>query len=153
MKLSTKGRYGLKAMFDLALFASDKPISLSTISTRQGVSVNYLEQLIAPLRRAGFVKSVRGAQGGYILNKDPRDITVKDILIILEGPFAPAQCVQDDNEEECTHANYCVTKLIYEKMKESIDIVTGSITLQNMVEDYERITNGSSDKDEVFKCL
>ncbi len=152
MKLSTKGRYGLKAMFDLALFASDKPISLSTISMRQGISVNYLEQLIAPLRRAGLVKSVRGAQGGYILNKSPKEITVKEILVILEGPFAPADCVQDDNDD-CMHANYCVTKLIYEKMKESIDIVTESITLENMIEDYERIIGSKRDDDEVFKCF
>ncbi len=153
MKLSTKGRYGLKAMFDLALFASDKPISLSTISMRQGVSVNYLEQLIAPLRKAGFVKSVRGAQGGYILNKAPEEITVKDILVILEGPLAPAECVRDEQDEECTHANYCVTKLIYEKMKQSIDHVTASITLKDMVEDHERISAQYHDKDEIFKCI
>ncbi len=153
MKLSTKGRYGLKAMFDLALFASDKPISLSTISMRQGVSVNYLEQLIAPLRKAGFVKSVRGAQGGYILNKPPKEITVKDILVVLEGPLAPAKCVQEQQDEECSHANYCVTKLIYEKMKKSIDLVTASITLEDMIEDHERIVGKYRDIDEVFKCF
>lgn len=137
MKLSTKGRYGLKAMFDLALNYGLEPISLTQISERQNVSVNYLEQLIAPLRKAGLVKSVRGAQGGYHLAKPPSEITVGEILMVLEGTLAPTDCVTGLTDDECTYAGYCVTRVIYEKIKKSIDEVVFSISLQDMVDDHK----------------
>lgn len=138
MKLSTRGRYGLKAMFDLSLHYGDGPVSLTSIAERQAISVNYLEQLISPLRKSGLVKSVRGAQGGYMLAKPPEEITVGIILTTLEGPLAPTDCVvTDDSEELCDHSNYCVTKVIYEKIYESISSVVNSITLQHMVDDYQ----------------
>lgn len=137
MKLSTRGRYGLKAMFDLALRYGDGPISLTSISERQAISVNYLEQLISPLKKASLVKSVRGAQGGYMLAKSPDEITVGQILTTLEGPLAPTDCVVVDGDEEtCDHSGYCVTKVIYEKIYESITNVVNSITLQHMLDDY-----------------
>lgn len=153
MRLSTKGRYGLKAMFDLAMNYGDTPVSLTTIAARQGVSVNYLEQLISPLRKAGFVKSVRGAQGGYLLSVDPGELTVKEILVVLEGPLAPTDCVKDETDSSCDKADYCVTRLIYEKMKESIDQVVSSITLKDMLEDHYRMTEQNKNVDEYFKCL
>ncbi len=153
MRLSTKGRYGLKAMFDLAMNYGDKPVSLTTIAARQGVSVNYLEQLISPLRKAGFVRSVRGAQGGYLLNVKPDEITVKDVLETLEGPLAPTDCVKDDNDNSCDNASYCVTRLIYEKMKESIDQVVSSITLADMIEDHNKMQDILDQQDDHFKCL
>lgn len=137
MKLSTRGRYGLKAMFDLALGYGEGPISLTSISERQAISVNYLEQLISPLKKASLVKSVRGAQGGYMLAKSPDEITVGQILTTLEGPLAPTDCVVVDGDEEiCDHSGYCVTKVIYEKIYESITNVVNSITLQHMLDDY-----------------
>lgn len=137
MKLSTRGRYGLKAMFDLALRYGEGPISLTSISERQAISVNYLEQLISPLKKASLVKSVRGAQGGYMLAKSPDEITVGQILTTLEGPLAPTDCVVVDGDEEiCDHSGYCVTKVIYEKIYESITNVVNSITLQHMLDDY-----------------
>ncbi|MDK2866170.1 MAG: hypothetical protein PWP51_2217 [Clostridiales bacterium] len=140
MKLSTRGRYGLKAMFDLALHFGDGPISLTSIAERQAISVNYLEQLISPLRKAGLVKSVRGAQGGYMLAKAPEMITVGIILTTLEGPLAPTDCVADD-EETCDHTHYCVTKVIYEKIYESIKGVVNAITLQHMIDDFHENSN------------
>ncbi len=137
MKLSTRGRYGLKAMFDLAMHFGEGPVSLTSISERQAISVNYLEQLISPLRKAGLVKSIRGAQGGYMLSKPPSDITVGVILTTLEGPLAPTDCVVEDDVETCDHSTYCVTKVIYEKIYESITSVVNSITLQHMLDDYE----------------
>ena len=137
MKLSTRGRYGLKAMFDLALYYGEGPISLTSIAERQAISVNYLEQLISPLRKADLVKSVRGAQGGYMLAKPPELITVGIILTTLEGPLAPTDCVVEEDVEPCDHSNYCVTKVIYEKIYESIKGVVNAITLQHMVDDYE----------------
>ncbi len=137
MKLSTRGRYGLKAMFDLALNYGDGPISLTSIAERQAVSVNYLEQLISPLRKANLVESVRGAQGGYMLSKKPEDITVGIILTTLEGPLAPTDCVVVEGDDDiCSHSDYCVTKVIYEKIYESITSVVNSITLQHMIDDY-----------------
>lgn len=138
MKLSTRGRYGLKAMFDLALNYGDGPISLTSIAERQAISVNYLEQLISPLKKASLVKSVRGAQGGYMLSKNPEDITVGIILTTLEGPLAPTDCVVVDGDEEtCDHSGYCVTKVIYEKIYESITSVVNSITLKHMIDDFK----------------
>lgn len=152
MKLSTKGRYGLKAMFDLALFGGETPVSLTAISERQNITVNYLEQLIAPLRKAGLVKSVRGAQGGYLLAKPASEITVADILFTLEGSLAPTDCVNDQNEDSCTNANYCVTRMIYEKMRDSINEVVSSITLQDMIDDHNQLKNENKVMTNMF-CL
>ncbi len=141
MKLSTKGRYGLKAMFELALQYDKDSVSLNIIADRQKVSVNYLEQLIAPLRKKGLVISTRGAQGGYRLARSPEDITVKEILEILEGPLAPTTCVAEGEEDSCSKAEYCVTRLIWERMREAIDDVVRSTTLADMVEDQKMINN------------
>jgi transcriptional regulator, BadM/Rrf2 family len=126
-------------MFDLALYYGEGPISLTSIAERQAISVNYLEQLISPLRKALLVESVRGAQGGYMLAKAPADITVGVILTTLEGPLAPTDCVVMDSSDEelCDHSNYCVTKVIYEKIYESITSVVNSISLQHMIDDYK----------------
>jgi len=139
MNLSTKGRYGVKAMFDLALHYGDGPIPLKNVAERQGISEPYLEQLISVLRKAGLVKSVRGAQGGYMLNAEPGQITVGDILKVLEGPVAPTECVTEDEPVECAKADYCVTRIIWEKVRDSINEVIDSITLQDMLEDYKKI--------------
>lgn len=141
MRLSTRGRYGLKAMFDLAIHYGDGPIPLKTIAERQGLSDHYLEQLIATLRKAGLVKSVRGAQGGYMLSTAPKNITVGDIIRTLEGPLAPADCVIEEDPVSCEKASYCVTKVVWEKIRDSINDVIDSITLGNMLEDYEKLNN------------
>ncbi len=141
MKLSTKGRYGLKAMLELALQYDKESVSLNIIAERQRLSVNYLEQLIAPLRKNGLVTSTRGAQGGYHLAKKPDQITVKEILETLEGPLVPANCVIDGEDENCSNAEYCVSRLIWERMRESVDEVVRSITLADMVADHERMEN------------
>ncbi len=125
-------------MFDLALNYGGGPISLTSIAERQAISVNYLEQLISPLRKANLVESVRGAQGGYLLARKPEAITVGIILTTLEGPLAPTDCVVvDDADDLCNHSEYCVTKVIYEKIYESITSVVNSITLQHMIDDYQ----------------
>ncbi len=85
MKLSTKGRYGLRAMVDIAVYSQDSPVPISAIAERQNISVSYLEQLLPKLKKAGIIKSIRGAQGGYMLDKDPKDISAGDILRTLEG--------------------------------------------------------------------
>lgn len=136
MKLSTKGRYGVKAMADLAINYEKEPISIKSISGRQNISEYYLEQLFSSLRKAGLIKSIRGSGGGYILGKAPRDITVYEILEVLEGPIEISTCL-DSNE--CNNVECCATRAVWKKIKESIDSVTLSITLQDIVEDYNNI--------------
>lgn len=137
MKLSTKGRYGVKAMLDLALHSSDDPTPLKEIANRQEISEPYLEQLVSSLRRAGLVKSVRGAQGGYLLARTPDNITVGDIIRTLEGTMAPSDCVAEDTAG-CEKADNCVTRVVWEKMRDSVNEVIDGITLQNMIDDYKR---------------
>lgn len=139
MKLSTKGRYGLKAMFDLALNSMNGPESLTNIADRQKVSLSYLEQLVAQLRKAELVRSIRGAKGGYLLAKEPTDITVGDIIRTLEGPLYLSECIEDEDESGCSNADYCVTKIIWEKMRDSFNSVLDSITLQDMIDDHYRL--------------
>lgn len=138
MILSTKGRYGLKMMYEFALNYGKGPMSLKEVALRQQLSETYLEQLIAHLKKAGLVTSVRGAQGGYELIRKPETITVGEIIRVLEGPLAPSDCVLND-EPECTRAEYCVTRLIWEKIMDSINNVVDSITLNDMVNDYYKL--------------
>lgn len=134
MKLSTKGRYGLMAMFELALEYGNGPISLKTIAQKQELSDNYLEQLFSILKRDKLLNSVRGSQGGYMLSRHPNDITVGEILRSLEGSLAPASCVSEDDNDCCKDEN-CPTKLVLIKIKNSIDKVVDSITLEDMIND------------------
>ena len=136
MKLSTKGRYGVKAMVELAINYGNVPLSIKTISGRQNISEYYLEQLFSPLRKADLIKSIRGAQGGYVLSREPKDITVADIMYVLEGPIEVADCIDG---VACDNVDCCATRLLWEKIKNSIDDVLTSVTLQDIVDDYEEI--------------
>lgn len=140
MKLTTKGHYGLRAMFDLALHYGQGPIPLKLIAERQQLSDNYLEQLIAALRKAGLVESIRGAQGGYVLAHRPEEITVGDIIRVLEGPIAPLDCV---NEEEpaadCDQFHCCISRNVWAKVRDSITEVIDSISLADMCQEAKEI--------------
>ncbi len=133
MKLSTKGRYGVKAMVDLAINYGKEPVSIKSISSRQNISEYYLEQLFSVLRKSGLIKSVRGANGGYILDKAPVDITVYEVLEVLEGPIEISTCL---DSHDCNNIDCCATRLVWKKIKDSMDSVTRSITLQDIVDDY-----------------
>ncbi len=139
MKLSTRGRYGLKAMFQLALYFGEGPIPLKQIADEQNLSESYLEQLFSVLRKEALIKSVRGAHGGYMLSRSPDLITVGQILRCLEGDMAPSNCVIETDGFQCLNEDECVTKLVWVKIKESIDEVIDSITLQNMINDENKI--------------
>lgn len=138
MKISTKGHYGVQAMFDLAQRNGEGPISLKSIAERQNLSEHYLEQLFATLRKAGLVKSVRGAQGGYTLAKEPEEIKVGDIIRVLEGPIAPVECVNLEDPEQCMKSESCVTRSVWAKVRDSIEDVLDSITLADMCKDAEK---------------
>lgn len=140
MKLSTKGRYGLRAMVDLADHGEIAPVSISAISARQDISVSYLEQLLAKLRKAGLVKSVRGAQGGYILERDAREISVGEILRVLEGDLSPVNCAElTQDEKGCSGSQYCVTKYVWQRINDSIQDTVNNIWLSELVEDSRKI--------------
>lgn len=141
MKLSTKGRYGVKAMFELSLNYGKSPISIKSISEKQNISECYLEQLFSLLRKAKLVKSIRGAQGGYVLSKKPKDITVAEIMDVLEGPIEVSECIE---QKKCNNIDCCATRDLWIKIKNSIDSVTKNVTLQNMIDDYkEKMANRS----------
>lgn len=137
MKLSTKGRYGLMAMFQLALEFGKGPIPLNNIASEQGLSESYLEQLFSTLRKDGLINSVRGAQGGYMLAYEPSKITVGQVLRSLEGDMSPAECVGNDPATDCAKEYGCATKLVLIKIKKSIDEVIDSISLANMIDEVE----------------
>lgn len=143
-RLSTKGRYGVRAMFDLALHYDEGLVSLKNIAERQEISEHYLEQLIATLKKAGLVKSIRGAQGGYILSREPSKITIGEILRALEGSLSPAECIDDVEKVDCPRADFCVTKRVWERVKEAIESVVDSITLQDLVDDYKKMATDES---------
>ncbi|ADI01093.1 MAG TPA: Rrf2 family transcriptional regulator [Syntrophothermus lipocalidus] len=140
MKVSTKGRYGLRAMLDMALHQNEGPMAVHIVAERQGLSERYLEQLMVPLKKAGLVKSVRGPQGGYVLTKKPRDITVGEIIRALEGPIAPVDCVSEQTPEECERAEFCVTRLIWSKMRDSIAEVLDSLSLEDLIQESRKIS-------------
>lgn len=139
MKLSTKGRYGLRAMIDLGIFAVEEKASIKSIATRQQISENYLEQLIALLKKSKLVKSARGAYGGYSLSKPPKDISLGDILRALEGDLNPVDCVSNNDQKVCKGAEACATKFVWKKISDSINEVVNNISLQDLVDEQVHI--------------
>lgn len=135
MKISTKGRYALRLMLDLALNDTGEYIPLKAVSKRQNISDKYLEQIITVLSKLGYVKSARGAQGGYKLAKEPKDYTVGDILRAAEGSLAPVACL--DADEPCQYHDNCVTVEIWAQIQKAINDVVDNITLADMVERYQ----------------
>ncbi len=133
MRLSTKGRYGLRAMLDIAQKQEHGPVAIHTIAERQNISGRYLEQLLIPLKQAGLVKSVRGAQGGYILGRRAADITVGDVVRILEGPIAPVECVSQVNPDACERAESCLTRQVWSQLRDSISQVLDSYSLEMLI--------------------
>ncbi|MEE1314159.1 MAG: Rrf2 family transcriptional regulator [Faecalimonas sp.] len=135
MKISTKGRYGLRALIDLAQYSEIEPVSISSIATRQAISERYLEQLMTLLKKAGLVKSIRGAGGGYVLAKDSSEISVGDVLRALEGSLEPVDCAAFKEEDSCAAADLCVTKYVWQRINESINRTVDEISLKQLVEE------------------
>lgn len=138
MKLSTKGRYGLRAVIDLARYAKEEPVSLAAVAERQNISISYLEQLIAKLKKAGIVKSTRGAQGGYTLAKAPEKISVGDILRALEGNLNPVDCVEANGDNTCAASDFCVTKYVWKRISDSINETVDAIFLSELIAENEK---------------
>lgn len=139
MKLSTKGRYGLRAMIDMARYSEKEPVSISSIAVRQEISEGYLEQLVSLLKKAGLVKSIRGAGGGYILARNMAEISVGDILRALEGSLEPVRCAAFYSEEGCIASDGCVTKYVWQKINDNINRTVDEIKLDELVLESRRV--------------
>ena len=147
MKLSTKGRYGIKAMVDIAMEYGTGRLSVNQLAEKQGVSVAYLEQLIAALKKAGLVTSTRGASGGYTLSRPPEEISMREVLTALEGSTAIVDCVGTEMGQGCENACSCSARPLWLKLQRRIDDVLQSTTIKDMADDYriqqERNDNGN----------
>ncbi|MFA9465393.1 MAG: Rrf2 family transcriptional regulator [Velocimicrobium sp.] len=133
MKISTKGRYALRLMLDLALHNNGEFIRIKAIAARQEISEKYLEQIISYLNRAGYVKSARGVQGGYKLAKSPEEYTVGMILRLTEGSLSPVACLEDE-KNTCERQEGCATLELWKRMDEAIKGVVDHVTLANLME-------------------
>jgi Rrf2 family protein len=132
MRLSTKGRYGVRALVDIALNCNGGPVLLKDIAKRQDISAQYLEHLVAPLIRAGILRSIRGAKGGIALAKPPEEIKLSRVIEILEGSVAPVECV--DNAALCARSDECVTRDVWVEIKAAVMGVLESLTLKDLMD-------------------
>ncbi len=137
MKLSTRGRYGIHAMYDLAVNVDCGPQSIKAIAERGGIPEAYLEQLIAVLKREKLVTSTRGAQGGYALARPPEQITVGDVLRALEGGLSLVDCL--DEEDACGKSCACPSRVVWMKIRDGLNQIVDGITLRDMIDDYRRL--------------
>lgn len=133
MKISTKGRYAVRIMLDLALNNTGECIKVKDIAARQGISEKYLEQIIAALSLAGYVKSTRGAQGGYRLAKSPEDYTVGMVLRVTEGSLAPVACLEE-GADACERCDTCETLEVWKKLEEAINAVVDGVTIGDLAQ-------------------
>ncbi|MDD6208304.1 MAG: Rrf2 family transcriptional regulator [Clostridiales bacterium] len=133
MMISTKGRYALRLMLDIALHSSGEPVRIREIASRQMISDKYLEQIVSVLNKAGFLKSIRGPQGGYKLTRDPGEYTVGMILRLTEGSLAPVACLEDE-VNQCERQDDCVTLILWKKLDDAIKGVVDHVTLADLME-------------------
>ncbi len=131
--LSTKGRYGVRAMVELARHYGQGPLPIRNIADRQRIPVPYLEQLLVKLRRGMLVESVRGRNGGYVLGRPPDQISVGDVVRVLEGPISLCECVSPKSGEVCDMVDHCVTKLLWARMSKQIEEIFDDIRLHNLL--------------------
>ena len=134
MKLSTRSRYGTRMMLDLAQHYGESPVQIGEIARRQDISVKYLEQLIIPLKKANYIKSVRGPKGGHVLAKPPEKITVGEIVELLEGGINLADCIE--NPDTCDRSETCLTRGIWETATKAMSQELNSITLSDMIKGH-----------------
>ena len=141
LKLSTKGRYGLRAFIDLAVCGESQPVSLATIAQRQEISVSYLEQLMAKLKKAGLVRSVRGVNVFFCKQKTAYEISVGDVLRALEGDLTPVECagIDNDNATHCNGSSQCVSKIVWKRINDSINDTVDSIYIGELVRESKTI--------------
>ncbi len=140
MKLSTKGRYGLRAFIDLAVWGEEEPVSLTSIAERQGISISYLEQLMAKLKRAGLINSVRGVNGGYVIARPTEEISVGDVLRALEGDITPVDCagIGSNKATHCNGSEHCISKIVWKRINDSINDTVDGIYIGELVKESKK---------------
>ncbi len=139
MKLSTKGRYGLRCMLDLALNSNGEHVALYTIAERQGLSVLYLEQVFSTLRKSGLVKSVKGAGGGYSLSENPANITVGSILRVLEGDISIVNTLPQEEGDRKNLLEYCIRTSLWTRIDDSVNGIIDAMTLEDLAEEARKM--------------
>lgn len=144
MKISTKGRYAVRVMLDLAWNDTGECIKVKDIAARQGISEKYLEQIIAILNKSGYVRSVRGAQGGYRLTKAPEDCTVGQILRLTEGSMAPVTCLEED-APVCERCDTCETLEVWKELYQAVNNIIDHVTIADLVKRRKARLTGSVD--------
>jgi len=142
VKLSSRTRYGMRAILELALEYGKAPLQIKTIAQREDISNKYLEQLIAMLKASGLVRSLRGPKGGYLLARPPAEIQLKDVFLTLEGPMVPAECLE--HPEYCSRCTDCATRQIWQELQEAVFGVLESVTLADLVERTMRLKKTSN---------
>lgn len=146
MKISTKGKYGLRAMIDLAQYSEQEAVSISSIAQRQKISESYLEQLVAKLKKAGLVVSTRGAAGGYRLARSASEISVGDVLRALEGDVRAVICTAQ-TEEGCEGEELCVTKYVWQRINESIEKTVDEMMIDQLVAESRKAQEKAKNHD------
>ena len=142
MKVSTRGEYGVRAMVALAKHFGAGPVSIAVIAQESSIPYAYLEQLIAPLKRAGLVESRRGATGGYLLSKTPSDMRIGEIYRAMEGPIAPMDCVSEDvTMQTCPLIPNCETRPVWEQVRDSIANTLDSMTLADLIRESSPVAS------------
>lgn len=145
MKMSTKGRYALEAVTDLAIHAGEGTESIRAISARRGLSDNYLEQIFLQLRKAGLLQSVRGPQGGYRLAKDPSEMTAWDIVSVVEERMSPVQCPAPGEQGECGRGDHCASRIIWDGMFKELERTLRQVTVASLLAAVEHETQLGAD--------
>ncbi len=140
MKLSTRGRYGVRAVFDMAYYGKGRPAQIRTIAERQEIPVRYLEQILNRLRRAGIVRTLRGPRGGYFLGRNPSQITVADVVRATDGPLHLVKCKETGRKEvQCHRAPKCVVRQVWEEAGRKLNEYLESVTIEKLCSDAEQM--------------
>lgn len=134
MKLSTKGKYGVRAVYEIARHYGKGPITIKEIAERQGISFSYLEQILHKLGKAGLIESVRGPSGGYLLSCKPSELTIGDIVRSLEGPIALSHCLEPGESGDCYQADDCVAKMVWSRVGAKIEEALDSISFEDLLQ-------------------
>jgi Rrf2 family cysteine metabolism transcriptional repressor len=138
VKLSTKGKYGVRAVYEVARHFGRGPITIKEISERQGISISYLEQILHKLGKAGLIESVRGPAGGYLLARKPSELTIGDIVRVLEGPIALSHCLEPGESGDCCQTDDCVARMVWAKVGAKIEEALDSISFDDLLQQHQK---------------
>jgi Rrf2 family cysteine metabolism transcriptional repressor len=141
LNISTRGRYGVRALIEIALNEEREPVTINSIARHQKLPVSYLEQILNKLRRSGIIKSVRGSKGGYLLGRPKREINIRQVIEVLDGPFAVADCSKAGcPPETCIGTENCIASILWKNLEDNLDRFLESVTLEDLLRDARRLS-------------